>query len=556
MITNNKYRAMRNNLVSKEKIKSEDSSLRVENTSEDLRASISCIESSKLSQETRQGYNYLGKATLLTIDRGIDLMLHENNSFSLNGTTHSSANIDFEVENFFGTVTIEFNRGNVINSFGADYVRLLLYHDDEVLNDTNLIGKTYYTINLTEEVNKVRLWIQIGNTFDNSIFYPMIYAGDYDASKKYEQYGQSPSTKFKSEVEGITGDVNLKVQNKNYAQNIKYLNQSTAIYPVIKCDIYYKKNKYYIVSFKTPNTGDTVYLNHGTGWGIRRVTSTYAVYCDGTRKFYIIQALETAFRKDINYINKTNQFLDKSTGLLSEFMIEEIDAITDEEALKCVYSNYVEHQEKNFVISLGDKTLYKSDKIVRKEGKWYFALKWAVINDFSKLIKNSTSDGMFRASLELSNKIVDISDLNSNKGYSNILKTVNNGATYHKIEGFTVNLLNNKGNPILWIYINSFDNYTAEEYIQALNDLNAYFIVPLKEEELELIENETLINQLDAILLNLYEYDDVTNFDFDNDVTFEITVEKDKLRILENRLDKAEENTTNAEILALEKEDN
>ena len=310
------------------------------------------------------------------------------------------------------------------------------------------------------------------------------------------------------------------------------------------------------INIKTPDTGDTVYLNHGTGWGIRRVTSIYAVYCDGTRKFYIIQALETAFRKDINYINKTNQFLDKSTGLLSEFMIEEIDAITDEEALKCVYSNYVEHQEQDITISLGEKTLYKGDRIVRKNGKWYFDLKWAVINDFTNLIKNSTVDGLKRASITLSINIVNTSHLNFNQGYSNILNAVNNGATFNKKEGFTVGLLNNAGNPTLWIYINGFDNYTKEEYQQALNDLGAYFIIPFKENELELIEDENLIKQLDTILTCITEYDDVTNFDFDNDVTFEIEVEKDNIRLLNSRLDKAEANTTSATMIALEKEDN
>ena len=87
-----------------------------------------------------------------------------------------------------------------------------------------------------------------------------------------------------------------------------------------------------------------------------------------------------------------------------------------------------------------------------------------------------------------------------------------------------------------------------------MSELEAYFILPI-EEELELIEDEVLIKQLDKILLNIYEYDDETNFDFDNNVTFEIEVEKDKLRILENRLDKAEENTTSATMLALESEE-
>lgn len=528
-------------LIHKEKIKSEDSSLRLDCTSDDLRASITAIESNKLEQETSK--------------KGKNIVLTAKKYWEPGHYDSSGKKVDFAIR----MRLIDFIECEPNTEYYASRQTYILRGFDKERNATINFGAVNAGNTFTTDENTYLLGVAIDKVYDeyDEELDKVMICKNSETDKTWEKgYVDMPSLRYKSEVEGITGDVSLKVQNKNLAQNIKYLNQSTAIYPVIKCDIYYKKNKYYIVSFKTPDTGDTVYLNHGTGWGIRRVTSIYAVYCDGTRKFYIIQALETAFRKDINYINKTNQFLDKSTGLLSEFMIEEIDAITDEEALKCVYSNYVEHQEQDITISLGEKTLYKGDRIVRKNGKWYFDLKWAVINDFTNLIKNSTVDGLKRASITLSINIVNTSHLNFNQGYSNILNAVNNGATFNKKEGFTVGLLNNAGNPTLWIYINGFDNYTKEEYQQALNDLGAYFIIPFKENELELIEDENLIKQLDTILTCITEYDDVTNFDFDNDVTFEIEVEKDNIRLLNSRLDKAEANTTSATMIALEKEDN
>lgn len=528
-------------LIHKEKIKSEDSSLRLDCTSDDLRASITAIESNKLEQETSK--------------KGKNIVLTAKKYWEPGHYDSSGKKVDFAIR----MRLIDFIECEPNTEYYASRQTYILRGFDKERNATINFGAVNAGNTFTTDENTYLLGVAIDKVYDeyDEELDKVMICKNSETDKTWEKgYVDMPSLRYKSEVEGITGDVSLKVQNKNLAQNIKYLNQSTAIYPVIKCDIYYKKNKYYIVSFKTPDTGDTVYLNHGTGWGIRRVTSIYAVYCDGTRKFYIIQALETAFRKDINYINKTNQFLDKSTGLLSEFMIEEIDAITDEEALKCVYSNYVEHQEQDITISLGEKTLYKGDRIVRKNGKWYFDLKWAVINDFTNLIKNSTVDGLKRASITLSINIVNTLHLNFNQGYSNILNAVNNGATFNKKEGFTVGLLNNAGNPTLWIYINGFDNYTKEEYQQALNDLGAYFIIPFKENELELIEDENLIKQLDTILTCITEYDDVTNFDFDNDVTFEIEVEKDNIRLLNSRLDKAEANTTSATMIALEKEDN
>lgn len=387
----------------------------------------------------------------------------------------------------------------------------------------------------TESDGLYRGWIYIpAETICNELEIEiMVLEGNYNLGNApiYEKYGQTPSIEYKSSVEGITGDVNLKIKNKNYANNVTYLNQNSNYLPCVKCDVQYQKDQYYIVSFNTPNTGDTVYINQGEAFGIRRVTTRYSSLCDGSRKYYVIQALKTIDRKNVNYVNKTNEHLDISTGLLSDFMIEKIKASTDEEALKCVPSSFLENKESTVTISLGEKRLYKGDKIVRKNGKWYFNLKWNTINNFTNLFLEGLGGGSYRARLPLNNKIVNISHAYVNKSYSNILKCLPDGQTYNKIEGFTISSPSAYTTPQMFLYIKDFENYTKEQYIQALNNLQAYFVVPLKEEDLEEILDSTLINSLNK-LLRIKQYEEVTNVEFDQDVIFEIDIDKSEIRIL------------------------
>lgn len=83
-------RMLEDMLIHKEKIKTEDSSLKVENTTEGLRASITCIESNKLEQESREGYNYLRNYSYNNdsiTDSRITVTLQKNGKVLINGTS-------------------------------------------------------------------------------------------------------------------------------------------------------------------------------------------------------------------------------------------------------------------------------------------------------------------------------------------------------------------------------------------------------------------------------------------------------------------------------------
>lgn len=421
------------------------------------------------------------------------------------------------------------------------------YNTNKVLEGTIVSPSNNGNIRTFTDSNGLyRSWLYIPAeaTCNNLELEVMVLDGEYTFSNapSFEKYGQCPSTQFKAEVEGICGDINLKVQNKNLIELGTLLKGFTDL-QTGRIRLVDNSISYYFETRKLPNTITISGKN---------ANRSNASYYNEIPKLDV----QSEMWDPKNYMESSRTILvDKQYKyILIQFTYgQNATDIQVEEGTKV--TAYAEHKEKNFVISLGNKKLYKGDKIVRQNGKWYFDFKWTVINDFTNLILEGLGGGSYRARLSLNNKIVNISHIYLNKSYSNILNCISDGQTYNKIEGFTISSPNPYTTPQMFLYIKEFENYTKEQYIQALNNLQAYFVVPLKEEDLEEILDSTLINQLDKILLNLYEYDDETNFDFDNDVIFEIEVEKDNIRLLNSRLDELEKQSITTSALALESED-
>lgn len=189
-------------------------------------------------------------------------------------------------------------------------------------------------------------------------------------------------------------------------------------------------------------------------------------------------------------------------------------------------------KNQEVTLSLGDKTLYKGDKILRKNGKWYFSYAWKIINDFSNLVAEGTSlEGKKRAWLSLNNnfKLTD-KNLYKNGGMSNITQLAQSGQTYSGQEGFTVGIIGSGKR--LYIYLEELSEIqTSQEFRESLTEIGTYFVLPLEEPEFKPIEDVNLINQLDK-LLRMKQCEEVTNIDFDQDVIFEIDIDKSQIRVL------------------------
>lgn len=399
-------------LIEKELLKSSSNFLKVAHTAKKLSASITCIESNKLEQESREGYNKARYDKETQTFNNVTYIHEEDNSVSINGTASNyssfylSDNFE-EIEVGTYTVAVMYNKattGDVHFDIRSDVNEVL-----KMIHLTGTSGSWNVATFSIEESKLVRpmLYITNNKTVENINVKFMLLKGEYTSNTllKYEKYGQMPSYVYKSEYEGVTGDIRLKVSNKN----------------------------------------------------------------------------------------------------------------NDEEQV--------------FTIFLGNKILYKGDKIVRKEGKWYFEKHW---KEFDKDIVendiNRDSQGFYFGA----NKLDNIKQ--GSKIYSICQKEKNIvDSEWNTFSGNFIGQLypnNHRG-----VYIN-FIAESKAEIIEWYNNLHNKFIYELENEEFEPIEEEFLINQLDSILLKIKEYDDITNFEFDNDVVFEIEVERELLpsKIIKNNI--------------------
>lgn len=172
--------------------------------------------------------------------------------------------------------------------------------------------------------------------------------------------------------------------------------------------------------------------------------------------------------------------------------------------------NGINNARDSFVIELVDENM--SDKKIKK---LYLKKFYDKINNFTGLIKDFTSSGSNeRASLTIDSNF-KFSHLYENPGLSNILKPINNGQTYSKVEGFTVNVSDTYSR--LYMYIDEYKSLTAEEYIEKLNELGAYFILPLQNPELiDVTDNVELVKDLEYLINNFKTFKEVTHVEVEN----------------------------------------
>lgn len=227
--------------------------------------------------------------------------------------------------------------------------------------------------------------------------------------KEHEAYGVSPSPEFSSPIESGKDRYAVKRQNKNLAYDVIYSSPTIRYYPLAKASYGLKKDKYYCVSFDTENTGMRCYMNVGQNYGTRKISTYFDINLDGNKKFYIIQALEDITKTSFNIINRTDETSEEATGYISNLMIEEIVGVTtDEEALKFVPTDFIEHQEQNYGIDLpsgievneinGVKDYFEMDLVEEKglfkikELRYVQILKRLVLGENTYWVKGSASN--------------------------------------------------------------------------------------------------------------------------------------------------------------------
>lgn len=193
--------------------------------SSDLNAKVDVFGISE--QETRSGKNKANSSaynydTISYQDLDVNL---ENNEFTI--STDSLRIITEYVKvpiKFAENGTYTFGLELKANTSGAT-AQALIYDSTNkktigslLQNDTTTYAKKTTTITIDDTVDKSNINVllycngTVGNAYSYSYKNIFVNPGQDD---EFEQYGASPSPEYPSEIENVTGDINIKIYNKN-----------------------------------------------------------------------------------------------------------------------------------------------------------------------------------------------------------------------------------------------------------------------------------------------------------------------------------------------------
>lgn len=352
------------------------------------------------------------------------------------------------------------------------------------------------------------------NDYNPSDYDVMLEEGS--TATPYEEYGAMPSPDYPSPVNNITGDVEVKVQNKNLAWNGWAEDFVNRINDNIKAKIETKDNKsclFFSASagyqdydikylFKTSWKKNTAYTIDFDVYTSSSDANMVIEYTDGilTRITGIQTGIWTHLNitsissKTIKYIrpyySSGNTYIDLDT-----FMV--VEGTTAGE--------YIPHQEQNYPISLGDIELCKigeyQDYIYKQNGNWY---KYGAI---SKVVLDGSEDGWNWS--DTTRYTVPIEKAAERNAICNYFAYASY-TTYSNTPSPSFDI-----NPNL-IYIGFHDkNITSLNSFKTwLSTHNTTAYYPLATPVITQITDTTLINQLNA-LEQAYTYKGVTYIDTD-----------------------------------------
>lgn len=228
-------------LIKKSKINSKNGVLEIDNTADGLKARIISIESNKLYQDSREGYNKFNSSLIASgTGNGVDFSI-SSGKLILNGNSNSSqyiyndnskiiANLAPGDYTFFVKMV-----GGIIDLKSGKLGFYLNENENEtetqisniVLGSSNTFIKNNFSI--TEEK---QLYLKIyanaaEEFFENAEFELMILEGTYTTENApvFEQYGVMPSLDYESEVKGVTGNIEVLINNGLQSSDSDYKSQ-------------------------------------------------------------------------------------------------------------------------------------------------------------------------------------------------------------------------------------------------------------------------------------------------------------------------------------------
>lgn len=372
--------------------------------SSDLNAKIDVFGISK--QETRSGINLTNYEDWTGIGGNEQITEKDDDKVVCAITSSSYGVCDIERTlkpntNYTACADFEFN-----GTFGNQYgLRVNVNGSITSLKTDGLVNFT------TDETGKARMQCYVGFPYTGAdailtVSNIRLYEGTYTRENipDYEQYGASPSPEFPSEIENVTGNIDITVCNKNLFNNTKTISNVTYNSEEDKW-IFNLPNRYDHIAQKgtffkniKANTNYTLYFN------ILKNTSSAAILFNLTNTIWNNNNIQISAGQTGVITNNIKTKEDLSSALY-DLWFSHSNAITGEfeaQIMICEGSetdnNYVKYQEQLITFPLAegqklyDKDYPASDGIhhVRKQIELDGTEDWILHND------TQTDKTMFR----------------------------------------------------------------------------------------------------------------------------------------------------------------
>lgn len=224
-------------LIKKSKMKSENGVLEIDNTADGLKARIISIESNNLYQEAREGYNELDIEKIENgSGNGVNFSIKEGRLI-FNGTTtsaqyiYNNSKIVAKLNSGNYTFIIKKAGGNV--NLGSGVLGFYLNENDNQISNITINSssantiKSNFSLDREKEIS-FKIYANLsGLVFDDFKLELMIVEGTYTAENApvFEQYGVMPSLDYESEVKGVTGNIEVLINNGLQSSELNYKSQ-------------------------------------------------------------------------------------------------------------------------------------------------------------------------------------------------------------------------------------------------------------------------------------------------------------------------------------------
>lgn len=223
-------------LIKKSKMKSENGTLTIDNTAEGLKARIISLEG-KTTQDEREGYNKFNSSLIGSgTGNGVDFSI-SSGKLILNGNSNSSqyiyndnskiiANLEAGDYTFFvkivgGNIDLKSGKLGFYLNEGETQISNIVFSSSNtfIKNNFSIIeGKQLYLKIYANEAEEY---------FEKAEFELMIKEGTYttENAPEFEEYGIMPSLEYESEVKGVTGNIEVLINNGLQSSEESYKSQ-------------------------------------------------------------------------------------------------------------------------------------------------------------------------------------------------------------------------------------------------------------------------------------------------------------------------------------------